>query len=259
METAQRELEGSEPAASTTMVETVSNRIREDILSGKLPPGDKLRVEQLRAEYGVGASTLREALSRLVSETLVTVEAQRGFRVAPVSINDFRAIAEMRKLLETKALAESIRKGDDNWEADVVAAFHRLSRIEERLERTDEESAREWERRNWAFHQALIGACGNRWLLHFRAILLDQAGRYLRLAVTSRSVPRDVHAEHKAILEAALARDAKKACRLTEEHIDRTVEAIAALLERREAEPRPRRGAGSRLRGSRTLARAARA
>jgi DNA-binding GntR family transcriptional regulator len=221
-----------ERTAAKTMVETVFEQIREDILSGRLAPGDKLRVEQLRSAYGVGSSTLREALSRLVSELLVTVEGQRGFRVAPVSLADFRAIAEMRKLLETKALAQSIETGDDNWEAGIVAAFHRLSRIEERVADSPEQLASEWEKRNRIFHRALIAGCNNHWLFHFRSILLSQSGRYLRLALTDRTVPRDVHAEHTAIKDATLNRDVKLACRLSEEHIDRTVEVISALADR---------------------------
>jgi DNA-binding GntR family transcriptional regulator len=223
-----------ERTTAKTMVESVFERLREDILSGKLTPGDKLRVEQLRGEYGVGSSTLREALSRLVSELLVTAEGQRGFRVAPVSLEDFRAIAEMRKLLETKALAQSIATGDDNWEAGIVAAFHRLSRIEERVGESPEELAAEWERRNRIFHRALIGGCNNHWLLHFRSILLSQSGRYLRLALTDRTVERDVHAEHSAIMDATLNRDTELACHLSEVHIDRTVDVISALADRLE-------------------------
>ena len=213
-----------------TMIESVYAELREEILAGKYPPASKLKVEQLRSAYNVSSSTMREALSRLVSDTLVTTEGQRGFRVAPLSVRDFRQIAEMRKLLESRALRESIEQGDEEWEACVVAAFYRLSRIEEALAQTAEKVDPDWDARNQAFHNALISACDNDWLLRFRDILHHQSSRYLRIALVDTSSVRDVHAEHEAITKAALARDADKACHLIEMHITRTVDVIAAKV-----------------------------
>jgi len=214
-----------------TMIEAVFTQLREDILDGKHPPGSRLRVEQLRQEFGVGASTIREALSRLMSETLVTTEGQRGFRVAPISLEDFRDIAEMRKMLEIMAVQHSIAKGDDDWEAGIVAAYHRLSKVEERLADNLDEVVPEWGAQNQAFHDALIAACGNKWLLTFRKILHDQSNRYLRLAITDRSIPRDVHAEHEAIYKATLDRDTTAVAELMAQHIDRTVNIISQKLQ----------------------------
>lgn len=214
-----------------TMIEAVFSQLREGILDGTHEPGSRLRVEQLRQEFGVGASTIREALSRLMSEALVTTEGQRGFRVAPISLDDFRDIAEMRKMLEVMALQSSIEKGDDDWEAGIVAAYHRLSKVEERLDSTPDEVATEWSEQNKAFHNALIAACGNKWLLNFRKILHDQSNRYLRLAVTDRTLPRDVHAEHEAIYKATLDRDIPVVSDLMAQHIDRTVKVISQKLE----------------------------
>lgn len=213
------------------MIEAVFTQLREDILDGKHPPGTRLRVEQLRQEFGVGASTIREALSRLMSEALVTTEGQRGFRVAQISLEDFRDIAEMRKMMEIMALQNSIDKGDDEWEANIVAAYHRLSKVEERLGDNAGEVAAEWDTQNQAFHNALIAACGNKWLLNFRKMLHDQSNRYLRIAITDRTVPRDVHAEHEAIFKATLARDREGVAELMAHHIDRTVNVISQKLE----------------------------
>jgi len=217
-----------------TMIEAVLSRLREDILDGVHPPESRLRVEQLRKEFGVGASTIREALSRLMSEALVTTEGQRGFRVAPISLDDFRDIAEMRKMLEIKAVQSSMEKGDDDWEAGIVAAYHRLSKIEDRLAADPTAVAAEWSAQHQAFHDALIAACGNKWLLNFRKILHDQSNRYLRMAITDNTVPRDVHAEHEAIYKATLDRDAAAIAELMAQHIDRTVGVISTKLEDQE-------------------------
>lgn len=218
------------PPSAKTAIESVYAAVREDILSGRLKPGSRLPIEHLRSHYEVGSSTVREALSRLVSDTLVTTEGQRGFRVAPISLDDFREIAAMRKLLEAQALGEAIARGDDDWEAGIVAAFHRLSKVEEQLPTNAVRLAADWEERNQAFHDALVAACGNRWLMHFRAILFAQSSRYLRISLTKRTVPRDVHAEHEALFQATLARDTELACRISDQHIELTVEVIAARM-----------------------------
>jgi len=213
-------------AGSKTLVETAYAALRREIIEGALSPGAKLRTDELRERYKMGASTLREALTRLLGESLVTAEGQRGFRVAPISLDDFRDLTEVRKLIETEALRQSIATGDEAWESRVVAAYYRLSKIEERL---TEEPVRYWtqfEERNREFHLALIAACPSRWLHQIYGMLYQQSERYRRISVAKRTVPRDVHAEHKAIFEATMARESARACRLLEDHIDRTLQVL---------------------------------
>lgn len=215
--------------ASKTVIEAVYNELRERIVSGAIAPDTKLRVEPLRQEFGVSATTVREALARLSAETLVTSESQRGFRAAPISLEDFRQITQLRAILEKSAVIDAIEHGDDEWEASVVAAFHKLSKIELAMKADLEGHAAEWERRNRDFHQALIQACDNAWLFHLRDILLTQTSRYLRIAVATSADRRDVHAEHEAIYNAALARDAEKAAELIEQHICRTLDFVTEV------------------------------
>ncbi|NYT38658.1 FCD domain-containing protein [Allopusillimonas soli] len=223
-------LPGLPPAASTkTLVGSAYLGLRRDIINGTLPPGTKLRVEHLKTVYGVGAGTLREALALLVSDALVVAEGQRGFHVKPMSMADFYDITETRILLECQALRQAIGCGDDAWEGQVVAAFHRLNRAEKRLEGNHNERFEEWEARNRDFHHALISACRSAWLHHFLAILYHQAERYRRLSIERKPIPRDVHAEHQAILDATLAHDADTACALLTDHIRTTYEAIKQL------------------------------
>lgn len=203
-----------------TLVESSYNRIRSDIIGGKLAPGSKLRIEELRGEYKIGASPLREALNRLAGEGFVTVEEQRGFSVAPVSPDDLRDLSRMRVMLECEALRESIRNGGDEWEANLVAAHHRLQKAEQSFGK----DLAEWELRNDEFHEALLAACTSSWLLRLRHVLYEQHKRYRFIAILSQQEGRDVHREHNDILEATLARDIKAACRATELHIQYTME-----------------------------------
>lgn len=218
-----------------TLIEYACERLRHDIVSGKLEPGARLRVEVLKDVYGVGASTLREALSLLIADALVTAEGQRGFRIAPMSMGDLRDLTDLRKLLENAALRVSLTDGDDEWEAGVVAAYHRLSLIEERVYDDPLTLGPEWEDRNRTFHEALIGASHSRWLKHFRAILYQQSERYRRLALLSyRTLSRNVHDEHKAIMEAVLARDVDRACALMDDHLERTFVLLQAAVAQEE-------------------------
>lgn len=219
--------QGNGSIIALTRVEETVNAIREDIVSGTLTPGEKLAVEHLRKRYGVGSSTIRESLSLLLPDGLVTARGQRGFTVAPISIADLQDLSNTRILLETHALRESIAVGDDDWEADIVATFHRLGKAQEAVDAQLEGAAAEWELRNQQFHDATTAACGSRWVLHMLNILHHHTQRYRRMALTDRSIPRDVHAEHLALMEATLARDADTACDVAAQHIQRTTDVLA--------------------------------
>lgn len=212
-----------------TLIEHVYRDLKQDIIRGHLRPGAKLPIEELRSRYSVSSSTIREALLLLVADSLVTSEGQRGFRIAPVSLEDFREITDLRKMMETMALRESIARGDDNWESAVVAAFHKLGLIDIRRMRKSDELAREWHERNHAFHEALLSAAKANWVRHFRRILYHSSERYHALSLAILNVRPGVRQEHKAIMDAALARDADLACRLTEDHIERTFAALSKI------------------------------
>ncbi len=206
--------------AGVTLATAISDRIRSEILSGKKKPGTKLRLDEIKAEFGVSWSPIREGLSRLLAEGLVTTEDQRGFRVAPVSQAHLADIIGTRAALESMALRASIEHGDDAWEADLLSAHHRLSKFETR--RWEGRELDQWEVWHRTYHDALIRGCGSPILLQFCNMLHDMNYRYRRLFLTTHEPDRDVAAEHRAIADATLARDVDKACRLLESHIERT-------------------------------------
>lgn len=220
----------SAAAKSKTLIETIYASLRHEILNGRFLPGSKLRIEKIREEYGVSSSSAREALSRLLAENLVTTEGQRGFSVSPVSLNDFKDIAEMRKLLESKAVFESVTKADDDWEANLVMASHRLAKIENNRNLGKIIDLDEWEAMNKTFHNALIANCHNNWLLNFRTTLYQHSIRYIRMCVADTSFHRDVRQEHQAIFDAAMERNAKLTSALIEDHIKKSVDHLMSLL-----------------------------
>lgn len=213
-----------------SLAESAYDAIRRDVLSGALEPGNKLRFEMLGQRYGFGSSTLREALTRLVGESLVTSEEQKGFRVAPISLEDLADLTQTRVFIETKAIEEAIRVGGDDWEAAVVVAYHRLSKTELKKASSGDDCGDEMEERSRAFHQALISACPSRWLNQLYGILFQQSERYRRISRLEHHIPRDTLAGHKAIFDAVMARNAQAACAATRLHIEITLKNISSMF-----------------------------
>jgi DNA-binding GntR family transcriptional regulator len=199
-----------------TIAQSVQGRLKLDILFGRLVPDDRLRLERLCDAYQVGMSPMREALANLVGNGLVIQEGQRGFRVAPVSRTEFVDISQVRVRIEPMALRDAIAKGDDAWEARILAAHHRLARHQRTAERLVDEA---WEALHRAFHFALIEACGSACLLDFCHRLHDQFDRYRRLAVLAGGRHPRITSLHGDIVTAVLDRNPARACALLEKHI----------------------------------------
>ncbi|MFC4623225.1 GntR family transcriptional regulator [Comamonas nitrativorans] len=223
---------GSPPAdapfthANRTLIEQTYATLRTDIIEGRLPPGSKLRIEHLRTQYAVGAGTLREALTRLVSDALVTTEGQRGFRVAPIALEELEDITLLRVQIETEALRLSIRNGDARWRREVEQAYAAISTVEP----IAPERRPHWEQLNVRFHEALLGGHPSPWTLRVLRLLSRHSERYRCYAMTLPGCIRDVHAEHAAIVEYALQGQEARAALALEAHIRATPDLLIRAL-----------------------------
>lgn len=243
---------------STSLTETAYERLRDDIIGCRLSPGAKLRINELCRQLEVSLGAVREALSRLAAEGFVLSEAQRGFQVAPVSGADLADLTETRIEVESLALRRAVVAGDIRWEAELVAAFHHLSRVPERDPADPTRLNNEWVRMHAAFHAALVEACDSVWIKRLRDMLYAQSERYRRLSVLTRGTGRagrDALAEHRGIMDAMLARNADEACRLMAEHLGRTTRilldaGLAEDVQRNRARPNRREKAEPPLRGA---------
>ncbi|MEH2482312.1 GntR family carbon starvation induced transcriptional regulator [Nitrobacteraceae bacterium AZCC 2146] len=163
-------------------------------------------------------SPLREALSRLTSLGLVTAEGQRGFHVAKVSAADLIDVMKTMVWIEGTALQSAIAQGDRDWEANILAAGHRLGMAPQ-----GQSAARffedTWERNHQAFHGSLVAACGAPRLLSYRALLYDYVDRYRRLSAHDELGNRDVDGEHEALMNAVIRREAALAVSLMQAHL----------------------------------------
>jgi GntR family transcriptional regulator, carbon starvation induced regulator len=206
--------------------------LRADILNGRRIPEKKLKIQDLAEELGVSPGAVREALSRLVPEGLVVSRDQRGFHVAPVSLADLTDLTDIRCEVESLALRRSVALGDINWEAGILAAEHRLRSKAPAV--LDEDFYVKWRRNHAIFHSTLVSACGSRRLLALHGQLYEQSERYRGLSAQLES-DRDVHEEHRRIVEFALARDANALVSAMVDHFRITTASIVEGFGRKAA------------------------
>ena len=216
----------------TPRTELAFHRLRRDVLCGTFAAGAKLKLDELQSHYGFSSSPLREALSRLAQEGLVRADERRGFRVAPISVEDLQDITHMRLLLDVQALADAIALGDDAWEAAIVAACHRLEKVESRFGDGPVVLDDAWSELHRNFHLTLIAACPSERQRLWSASLFDQAERYRRFSARHRQPGRRKSDEHQKLMDAALRRDSETACALLAEHIRSTQRNVEAALQR---------------------------
>jgi GntR family carbon starvation induced transcriptional regulator len=231
------DIAASTPSSTRSLTSLAFERLREDILSGCLGPSERLRIQALSERYQIGATAIREALSRLTTDGLVEAEDQRGFTVASVSREELLDLTQTRVQVEQMALRMAVAHGDVEWESQVLSSLHRLSRIQS--EPVTANAIAAWSLAHRQFHEALLAGCGSPWTLRLCRLLYDQTERYRNLSVQGgQERGRDLGKEHRELMEAALARDADALCSLIEAHFRETTNIIldSGFADRRSSE-----------------------
>ena len=220
--------------SSNSNLQSVSaySKIREDILASKFPPNHKLKVKELSRLYDIGVIPIREALSRLESEELVTHVGQTGFTVSQISKEDLRSLVETRILIESLALELSIKNFSNKWEEELVLAFHRLHRTDRVVEINGLRTInRNWIKYHHSFHLTLINNSGLPWLNKFCSELLDHSTKYgVFITVEYPNFPRKSAKEHKDLYDCVLAKDSESSKNLLKQHYHTSIEHILKFL-----------------------------
>lgn len=207
--------------ATTDVVLTadvITGQLRDMILSGAIGIGVQLRQEALAGHFGVSRIPVREALKRLEAEGLVQHRPNAGSVVARKSPEELQEILDIRIGLETRALELSIprmRPADLKAAREIVAKYDAS------------DDPREWTELNLEFHLRLYRPCGRPRLLKMIEELVRGVDIHLRAQQSSTMGRKSPQTEHKAILAACAAKDAKKAIRLLHGHIEHTQAALA--------------------------------
>jgi DNA-binding GntR family transcriptional regulator len=144
-----------------SLVDLATDRLRAEILSGALAPGDRIIEDQLRRRYGISRGPLREALRLLAQQGLVEHLPRRGVRVCAWSPTDIRQLFEIRHVLERHAVMSALPLRRDEGPDPLAVVRARLDDMrsaERRADRLGKDDAHR------AFHSAVVGLAGNRQL-----------------------------------------------------------------------------------------------
>jgi DNA-binding GntR family transcriptional regulator len=210
----------------TSLTHGAYAELRSQLLACRFAPGEKLKIDDLCDRFGVGSSAVREALSRLASEGFVVSEPQRGFHVAPLSVDALRDLTDVRCSIEALCIRGAIEKGGVEWQSQVVAALHRLTHTPVWADKAARRYSDEYAKAHEIFHEVLAAGCGSPWLLHLRTILFNHSERYRWFTGPLSKVDRDLDREHREIAEAALSRDSERAVALMNDHLQMTARVI---------------------------------
>ncbi|MFI5782883.1 GntR family transcriptional regulator [Nocardia sp. NPDC051570] len=214
----------SASATKRTLASSTHDALRKEIIAGQIEADSRLNIRHLAARFEVGLAPIREALSRLSTEGLVTQTDHRGFTVVPVSVEELWDLHHARVQLNALALRQSIARGDAAWEERIVVARHRLLRSKRPADDVFDPEADQWAMVHKDFHHALLSACESARILRYCDQLFDECERYRHIARRVSTERPGVSEEHRAIAEAAIDREADLAIELLTEHFRRTAE-----------------------------------
>jgi DNA-binding GntR family transcriptional regulator len=215
---------------SGSLTQRAYDLLREALLDCAFEPGDPLRIGELCKQFGASQGAVREALSRLTSEGLVEARPQRGFRVMPISAADLRDLTTARIEIEEICLRHAIAAGDLRWEAQIIAAFHQLSRTPALQPGMPRRFDRRFVALHHSFFDVLVSACDSLWLARVRQMLQIQELRYHGRAPPPSQDERDLVGELRAVMEATIARESERACSLLAVHMRRSAETLIAQI-----------------------------
>lgn len=215
------------PIPRQSLATVVAERLREKILSGELREGQQLRQDAIAAEFQISRIPVREALSHLAAEGLITLVANRGAVVSALSPEEIMELFETRAVLECYLLRNAIpgMKSEDFQRAEEV-----LRRYEESLQKDSEVES--WGRWNWSFHSALYAPANRSKMLSLVQTLNVNCDRYTRLHLV---VTRDQHRAgeaHRELLAACQTKDREIAAAALWKHITEAGEYLKDFIKR---------------------------
>lgn len=213
--------------SKSSHVDRVVGELRRAIIAHEFAPGDRLAAESLAGRFDVSPTPLREAFARLAGEGFVTYEAQRGVRVAPLSLTEMEEIYELRGMLEPVAIERSIAAADDGWVDELAQRYERMLALGGgnvmQLDAVDYDA---YEDAHVAFHRSTLDRCGSAWMLRITDTLTDHSRRFRQISIPLRTRFGSIAAEHEEIFDACCALDGERAAVAHLRHMQNTRDAI---------------------------------
>lgn len=212
--------------ANETLVAQAERLLHQDIVNGVHAAGARLNIRELAARYDIGATPIREALSKLVANGFVAIVENRGFRVASLSAEDLVDIVSARQLIEVAALRRSIRQGDAEWEAGIAGTLRKIEHFAASFSTTAEGWGAELDIVHKQFHTALLAGAGSPRLINMHQIFYDQTFRYRQTMFTRMPSLEDFVQDHQALARLALDRNINAACERLAVHLTHTLQEV---------------------------------
>lgn len=198
----------------TSIVDTVTVRLRREILSGEFEPGARIRVIELERRFGVSHIPIREALRRLEAEGLVVTSPQRATLVAGIALEDLEGLYDLRRIIEIPVVGRAVDAASPGDIEAVRAAY-------DELEHAEPDSSAFWECHR-AFHWTLMAPGSTAWVQRVLEQLWQSAERYVRLTASAFGTTEEAMREHRRMVELFENRDSAELSLLLEQHLRRT-------------------------------------
>ena len=212
------------------LADQVYQAILDDICDGELPPGAHLVQEQLAERFGVSRQPIQQAMARLKADGLVEEVGKRGLAVAALDLTLMRHHYEIRAALDGLAARRAAERvsADKAAHADLKARGEAI--LASGFKAVEDKATREQIRCDESFHDLIYDASGNPLLKrtveqHWRFLL-----RVMSDVLRHAEPPRAIWDQHRAILDAILAGDARRAEALASQHIERATETLSDAM-----------------------------
>lgn len=207
-----------------TKSEIAYQKIRQDIIVGKLPPGQKIVVSELSKEMRLSDIPIREAMKKLESEGFLEITPHVGAIASRINLDEIEFIYQIRMLLESFAVKMAAKKIK---EKDILFLNTLIANMESVIERKEYEKVYAI---NKEFHTEIYRACNNPFLLKYIVELWDKVERIRSEFVLSPDLSKQSLVDHKTIIQALMRKNGALAATITRKHIRRFFLALVKYL-----------------------------
>ncbi|MCP1676730.1 DNA-binding GntR family transcriptional regulator [Natronocella acetinitrilica] len=190
-------------------------RIRRDIISCQLSPGQRFTEAELMDRYEIGKATCRNALLRLLQDGFVVSQPRRGYFVKPISVKDVDEVFDLRLELEPMAARLAVGRVD----LDQLVRWEKACR-EDCVEMDIADQIKVFLDANKEFHMTIAAASDNRRLHSFMRSLLDEMSRLAALGFGFGGLKPGIKSDHESMLDAFRNGDGEEAARIARRHVD---------------------------------------
>lgn len=201
--------------------ETITERLRQAVISGELPPGERIQIRELEERFGVSHIPIREALRRIEAEDLVQTLPRRGVIATPLSSEKLHEIYFLRRVLEPAIAERAASRMSDEALDSMEKRLASLQQATKKTPATDAFIAADQD-----FHWSVLAPGSSQLVERVVRQLWQLSERYVRLGMTRHGTPEKTMFQHKAILEAIKRREPEAIHIAIATHLELTEEAV---------------------------------